>query len=458
MKRVFRAGFLVLVVLFAVGTTSVAFSQEKKEWTMLVYLNGDNNLESAAYDDIHEMEKVGSNDFMNVVVQFDSYETADGVKRFLIKKNPDASVGNKFLARIHRAALPSLYHLIGREQPSIQSAEPAKEDRLIFSPLVEQLPELDMGDWKVFRDFVIWGMEKYPAQHYFVVLWNHGSGWSKALMAPPLRGISYDDTDGGHITTPELRMAIEEIYDKTQNKIEMLGFDACLMQMMEVMTEVRNFVHVMVASEETEPGPGWPYDFFLNAILKTRTDKKSSLSPQEIGTQLVKTYKDSYNGGSQGKDDTTLSAVDLEKLPPALEAINDFALSIIYNTTIDKENLKSLMMKTQKYYDRDYKDLYHFAALLMESNNSKDNHRFAEETLRLLKAIQELVFANDYTGSSMKNSHGVSIHMPAPAYAGSSVRWGKDEEKRKNYLELEFAKVSLWDEFLDFLYLDKGKK
>jgi hypothetical protein len=42
-----------------------------REWTVLGYLAGDNNLDGAAVEDINEMEVVGSTDQVNVVVQVD---------------------------------------------------------------------------------------------------------------------------------------------------------------------------------------------------------------------------------------------------------------------------------------------------------------------------------------------------------------------------------------------------
>ena len=49
-------------------------------WTVMVYLDGDNNLEPAAIDDLNEMEAVGSTNKVNVVVQFDRH--AEVLKEF----------------------------------------------------------------------------------------------------------------------------------------------------------------------------------------------------------------------------------------------------------------------------------------------------------------------------------------------------------------------------------------
>lgn len=48
------------------------------EWTVLVYLDGDNNLESDAIDDFEEMARVGSTDQVHIIVQMDRIRSPEG--------------------------------------------------------------------------------------------------------------------------------------------------------------------------------------------------------------------------------------------------------------------------------------------------------------------------------------------------------------------------------------------
>ncbi|MBI3872148.1 MAG: lamin tail domain-containing protein, partial [candidate division Zixibacteria bacterium] len=50
-----------------------------KKWTFMVYLDGDNDLEKYAFDDLNEMERVGSDANVNIVVEFDSWNKAHEV-------------------------------------------------------------------------------------------------------------------------------------------------------------------------------------------------------------------------------------------------------------------------------------------------------------------------------------------------------------------------------------------
>src|SRR5689334_6641214 len=105
----------------------------QSEWTFLVYMAGDNNLEGAGKEDLEEMKKVGSTSQVKIIVQFDTEENK--TTRYLIEK-----------------------------------------DKLTT---LQELPGVDTGDPKVLTDFIKWGINKYPANHYLLDVWNHGGGWEK---------------------------------------------------------------------------------------------------------------------------------------------------------------------------------------------------------------------------------------------------------------------------------------
>ena len=195
--------------------------QAQKEWTVMVYVNSKNNLEQYGLLDVNEMEMVGSTDKVNVVAELgriNGYDSSDGnwigSRRYLVKK--DANM-NK-----------------------------------IVSPVLKDLGKVDMGDYKHLIEFVNWAKAAYPAKKFMLIVWNHGSGWDKNGRPRISKGISYDDETDNHITTPQLGMALKAI-----GKIDVYGSDACLMQMPEVVYEIKDYVTYVVGSEETEPGDGY---------------------------------------------------------------------------------------------------------------------------------------------------------------------------------------------------------
>ena len=41
---------------------------------------------------------------------------------------------------------------------------------------VEQVPSASMAESSTLADFLNWGVKKYPADHYMLVIWDHGGG------------------------------------------------------------------------------------------------------------------------------------------------------------------------------------------------------------------------------------------------------------------------------------------
>ena len=150
----------------AAADGNIKASAEKK-WTVMVFVNGKNNLEIAGLYNVNQMEKVGSTKDMNIVVEMGRMagQTAAGMdggwtgsKRFFIKKDSD--------------------------------------EEKIKSPVVMTTEKVDMGDYKRAVDFVTWAKKNYPAKRYMLVIWNHGSGWMDPAKSE--KGISFDDETGNY--------------------------------------------------------------------------------------------------------------------------------------------------------------------------------------------------------------------------------------------------------------------
>ena len=354
-----------------------------KDWTVAVFLNADNNLDYFGVLDQKEMAKVGSNDYMNIVTLID------------------------------RERGPAQINYI--EKDNIKK--------------LKDMGELDMGDYKEFVKFVKFVKENYPAKHYCFNFWNHGSGW-KDKRKDIVRGVSYDDSSNNHITTNQLSIALKEANQILGQKIDVLGFDACLMQMEEVLYACKDYADYMVASEETEPGDGAPYD----EILK---DVKKGMTPADFADNWVGSYLTSYSELGENFQATTQSAVDLSKVDKLTDAINGFAKAVIagkhagivgraqawaqhyaYNENIDLISL----LDSMKIYLKEVNDAGLTTAI---------------EKLRA--AHKEAVICHGYTDDKLENSHGIAIFLPSAM--GANVP--------KLYRELAFAKDTMWDEMID---------
>lgn len=293
----------VSVLMVAVLSLSVAEAQEPPaKWTFMVYMDADNNLEVDGIADFLEMAQVGSNDDVHIVVLFDRI---DGY---------DSSYGDWTSTR--------LFHI---EQNDL----PTAGEGLSWG-------EMNMGDPQTLVQFVTSAAADYPADHYALVLWNHGGGWRARAEQQngqaSFKDVCWDDTSGGDVLyTYELRQAFEEI-QTTVGTIDLIGFDACLMAMIEVAYELRNHGDVMVASEEVEPVAGWPYDAVLADL---------AADPLMTAAQLGQVIVDRYYEEMEWWGGYTQSAIDLGELEELANRVDTLAGTLIDHWDDDQDAVKS---------------------------------------------------------------------------------------------------------------------
>jgi len=346
-----------------------------KEWTIMVYVNGKNNLMPYALKDMNEMEKIGSSDKVNVVAEtglIAGYGTMPwtGTARFLIKKDSDI---NK-----------------------------------VSSPILQNLGKSDMGDYKNVVAFVKWAQAAYPAKHYMLVVWNHGAGWIKSRVEVT-KGISYDDETGNHINTPQMGLMMKAI-----GKIDVYGSDACLMQMPEVNYEIKDYVDYIVGSEETEPGDGYTYDLLLGPLVKN-----PMMSAADLGKLAVNAYADHY-----GTQDHTQSLVLASAMNGLIAPLNNFVKAAM--AANEKPLIKAAMSSAQAYAYPENKDLWHFLNLYAAS--SKDaNVKAAAKALQ--DYLTGTLILHNRVNSNYSDSHGLAIYMPNYANSSySALAWAKDSQ------------------------------
>ncbi|PKL42615.1 MAG: hypothetical protein CVV41_13785 [Candidatus Riflebacteria bacterium HGW-Riflebacteria-1] len=377
-----RVTSIVVVTTLFMFAVLVPASAQLKDWTVAVFLNADNNLDPFGVEDQKEMARVGSNANLNIVT------------------------------------------LIDRERGPAQINYIEKNNIV----KIKDMGELDMGNYNELVKFARFVKENYPAKHYCFTIWNHGSGWKNKNVNSIFRGISYDDSSNNHITNAQLTIATAEIAKILGQKIDILNMDACLMQMVEVGHAVKNSVRFMVASEELEPGKGAPYDDILVGV-------KKGMTPEAFANNWVNAFAKSYNGGSQGHDESTQSAVDMSKFGAMVDAINGLAKALMSGKY--SADVKAVLADTQKFDFPENISLLHFAELLKARMSTNESIKTACD--KLLTAGKAAVTNYKNTGYSTKNAKGIAIYLPATF---------RVEAK---YLTLCFAKESLWDDMIQTL-------
>jgi hypothetical protein len=424
--------------------------QAPAKWTVMVYLAGDNNLDGAGVADLLEMKKVGSTADVNVIAQFDRAGAKGTTKRYYLRS------GTKLAA-----------------------------------DAVADLGETDTGDPAVLRDFLAWGVKAHPADHYLAVIWNHGAGWDDSNLysgdyfsgdAPPIvhkgqmldkegsvgkpaaaksrrtkeaiplaqgraavrnarralfstsvqqmvqsRAIAFDDQAKDYLDNAELKRVLTQVKKLIKRKIDIIGFDACLMSMLEVGCQIKGVADFTVGSQEEEPNNGWPYDRLLKALAA-----KPDMSPADLARAAVSSYLDSY----RNTDDVTFSAVDLAQIDPVAIAANKLgaALSKALGDAAKRAALASVRARVQEYsapYD-DYVDLVDLCDGL---TSVLRNAEVTAACAAVKAATGKMVLASGAKGAKEARSHGTSIYFPK-------------KQVCRLYASLDFARKSAWAKFI----------
>ncbi|MHB9131705.1 MAG: clostripain-related cysteine peptidase [Armatimonadota bacterium] len=366
-KTEYKSGALAVTVVSGqtADANASAFTTLTYKWTVLVYLNADNNLEQYGILNFNQMEAVPDSDQVATIVQFDrspQYDTSNGnwvgCKRMKVKHDSDSNA--------------------------------------IHSTVLEDMGNVDMGSWQTLHDFVEWGQDMYPAEHYLVVLWDHGSG---ALpfqkTSPPVRGISQDYSSNNNIiTTVQLDDALS-----VSPKIDILSYDACLMQMAEVAYQTRNVCDYSVASEENVPGEGYNYTLWLQQLVAN-----PNMAPLDMAKAMSKSMTDYYNGSQQ----VTESVVDSSKMDQLATAMTTFASALSGVASTYPTQLATARDTCIQFATPDYKDLYDYALKVKTGVNDQNVINAAQG---VMNAVQTAVVAKNNT-SNYAGTGGIAVYMP----------------------------------------------
>ena len=378
---------------------SRATSQAK--WTFMVYMAGDNNLDGAALRDIAEMARAGSTKDVNILVQLDRIED-NLTRRFRITQ------GGGF-----------------------------KKD------CIETFGDTNTGDPQILYEFVKWAADNYPADRYALILWNHGSGWwedAKSRAAGPAakkprrrlfrqpvrpagtrqhsrpqehRSICYDDTsDGDALDNRELRIVLAGICALLGRKIDLLGMDACLMNMVEVAYQLRESVNVIVGSEIEEPFDGWPY-----AEILTRLTARPRQDAAALARWIVKSYLLSY----KGKDETvTQSALDVSRIGEMTAKVDALSASLLAALETDAKLIEAAWRRSPRFYDDNYIDLACFTKNLRKKAGAELQAKVVDLIAALKAGKGRAILCQGKIGRQVRGTCGLSIYFPGdrinPAY------------------------------------------
>lgn len=370
-------GGLAVSDIFALNTpvasqTNVAGSG-RNNWTIMVYMAADNNLDSYALKDLNEMESVTLPSGVKVVFMLDRLGANNS----------------------YRGAVATDANLTTNASLALASNKLATE--------------VNSGDPATLRDFIDWSASNYTADHYGLVVWDHGGG---------LSGTSWDTNTGvaGQVTNlsvADTTYAIQSSVLGTRG-LDMVGFDTCLQGMVEQAYDLRNNAQYVVASQNLEPGDGWDYASWLQTIAANPDS-----TARQVAAAVVTTYGDFYHNQqtmaavNTGLDPTSTPNTGLVNLR---DAINTFVTSTSGATGGALTALQNARSGVTNYNNSNYLDLGAYMANVDSVANSgvlgaaSDPATIAGKAKLVSDALTAAVVQT--TNVAGINDSGLSIFLP----------------------------------------------
>lgn len=370
----------------------------KAKWLIMVYMCADNDLEYASIFNMNQLEQVGSDQNIKIVVQWDrtpGYDSSNGnwtsTKRFLVSKDDSSSI--------------------------------------IASEELEDLGEVDMGNTTSLVEFVNWAYQNYPSERYALSLWNHGSGWL---------GHTCDASSNTCLNLESLSDALKIAGFEGEKKLHLLVFDECVMGLIDTAYAMAPYTRVMIASEDLIPFTGIDFLVPLSELANN-----PDMDEKELAKSIVYAYEDFY-AKQYIKPYVTLAAYDMEKIPSVINATNNLSSILIKCIEEDWPLIGKSLILSESFARSDgiaqfkltsnYYDLFDFANIIEQRSTNRDIKYAADE------------LKNAIIGALIAECHG-NLH---PYAYGMSVYFPDDENiYRGDYSALSrFASKTQWDEFL----------
>ena len=299
----------------------------EKEWTIMIYMAGDNNLAvdmAYAMEQIKEVAAEGANS-PNLFVYYD---------------------GNS-------PAIPTLYCDFSEPQKPRYLRSYKMPNKLITVPKKENE---NAADRRSILNFVDWCVNKVEvendgeisfgrrAKKYALIFSGHSLGFQDiGLFKDETSGKAMKMTDFYNVLLSIVSTKKELEKDARTRKIErdawdlettvllgqklsILGFDSCVMGMLEVGYQFFHVAETVIASEGSVPSAGWTYAKILGCLTRENTRDLDSKSVAELFVKQFIRSQDAYTVGGVSVD---MAAWDLSRFDNLATAFDGLSVALI---------------------------------------------------------------------------------------------------------------------------------
>ncbi|KHC90342.1 peptidase C11, clostripain [Thermotoga sp. Mc24] len=349
------------------------------EWLFVVWMCGDNNLWEAGNKDLEEMRNTNEN--VSVLVFYDGGGTSDGILVLDDDGNWKAIMGITGV-------------------------------------------DFNSGSHEDLEYWLKYVFENFSATYRALIMWDHGSAWISDSGFTSSKAISFDDTSGSAIAVRDLRMTLENVVNSVLvgQKLDILGFDACLMGSLEVIYELRNTADYIIASSFSEPAEGWDYSFFGYVAPGS--------TPLDVAKMIIDSYRKYYSSDIY-QNELSLAVYDTSQVK---EFVYYLDLFTTYDLKVNLNEVNSIYSDVVKSYVD-----YYNQTVLVDLGDLIDKWG---KKLSIVPDLSSFVVYSYGKKGDQELSAPVSIFMPENLAIYQTY---KDD-----YMTLSFPSDTLWDEFLEY--------
>lgn len=333
----------------------------ERQWTVLYYGAGNNNLSRDLYMEMGSLRNAGSSPEIQVVAQ-----VARADQRGKVVRGEMAPVPLKW----------------GAVKPEFVETESF---------------QADMGEAATLGDFLKWGMKTYPAKHYLVITAGHGNGH---------RGSLTDESTGSIITPREQR----EVFEQAPSAVDVLLKESCMGASLEEAYEMKDTVGYYLASQDVTSG-----SVNLNGFLDQARGmaREGELEPREVVDAMFE------NRASKA---TSFVGLDQAKLGPVAAAVSRLSDSAPPGSLREaakdapsvKPNIEALISDSEVQRIREEKRLQYRDALGFAQ-------RVGEAGREVEEALREAI-VHQYSSPEYSEQQGLSWNLsPDPSLTAGAA-------------------------------------
>jgi hypothetical protein len=404
-------------------------ANQTKEWLVMIYLSGDNDLSEESVWSLLEVLRTEPNDKVGVVVQIDP--SFQGIRRFDI---------NRLLRERGRKTR-------SRERVNIDEVQ----SKLLIRGRRVRAGE-NMASATTLKRFIIESKKYNRARRNLLVLSGHAGG-------PVGSSFLVDQFPSHGLNLIEVRNAIRDA-----GGVDVVGMDSCGMGMAEVGDQFRECADFLVASEGFELNTGWPYFPILEALNNT-----PKMDARTLAATIVRIHTDYYSNFLIAGVSTDMAACDLKKAPGLTTKILKLARELTRNLLLRQkfshktdlprdprvfvEDLplakRSIVdaiilahWRAQSYRFERHTDLYDFCDLLEHGCEDRGVVKACASVKSFIKGKKKddgtydgYVIKACRSGGAFQHSRGVAVYFP----------W---QEVENQYSKLSLPQKTGWDLFL----------